>query len=117
MRPLLKILCLLALALTAQAKEYKLYVAMLDQTPVVLADGTQWMMDKGDMFPVLMYKEMQTKVVLQLDSTQFRVDASKVRKLTAGEVEASRPNYLRNVENYRKSKLKQSLSDPALPVR
>ena len=36
-------------------KEFKLYAAFKSDTRVELADGAMWMMDKGDVFPVLAY--------------------------------------------------------------
>ena len=65
-----KFFCLLAIALLAslpaadaQAKKrYILYATLLDDTPVELSDGANWMMDKGDSFPLLMFKDQQTAV-------------------------------------------------------
>jgi hypothetical protein len=92
-----------ALAFTAGAAEYKLYAALNQDTPVELSDGAKWMMDKGDVFPVLMFKESQTKVVLQLAGANFLIDTKLVRILEPREVPAGLAVYRKNVETYLKS--------------
>ncbi len=57
-------------------------------------------MDKGDVFPILMYKEMRTKVVLQLAGTSFWADTSRIRILKDNEVAAGLVNYRKNVQAY-----------------
>ena len=104
----MKILCLLfailALALPAHSagkRHFTLYGTLLDTLPVDLADGAQWMMDKGDTFPVVMYKEQQTKIMLQLAGTSFVIDAKHVRVFEAKELTASAlASYRRNVQTY-----------------
>lgn len=99
-------LCLAPLSADAQSKaktkrRYVLYASFLEDTGVKLADGAEWMMDKGDSFPVLMFKEMQTKVVLQLAGTTFWTDASRVRVVPEREVTpAMIASYRRNVSSY-----------------
>ncbi len=85
----------------AEKKRFALYAMLIDNIPVDLADGAQWMMDKGDTFPVIMFKESQTKVLLQLAGTNFLVETKHVRvidekNLTAGEL----ASYRRNVQTY-----------------
>jgi hypothetical protein len=58
------------------------------------------MMDQGDVFPVLMYKEQQTKIVLQLAGTSFLTETSRVRILSPKEVPAGLQRYRKNVETY-----------------
>jgi hypothetical protein len=91
----------LAPAAAAEKKRYILYATVIADTPVDLEDGSRWMMDKGDSFPLLMFKEQQTKVVLQLAGTSFWIDADRVRildqKQVTDEVIAS---YRRNVQTY-----------------
>ena len=82
-------------------KRFALYGMLLDTLPVDLADGAQWMMDKGDTFPVVMFKESQTKVVLQLAGTSFVMETKHVKvieekDLTAGGL----ASYRRNVQTY-----------------
>ena len=91
------------LALTAHAREYKVYAALNEDLPVELSDGAKWMMDKGDVFPVLMYKESQTKIVLQLAGANFITDTKRVRILEQREVPAGLVIYRKNVESYVKS--------------
>jgi hypothetical protein len=57
-------------------------------------------MDQGDVFPVLMYKEQQTKIVLQLAGTSFLTETSRVRILSPKEVPAGLQRYRKNVETY-----------------
>ena len=105
----MKFLCLLlavlvfvsAPAQSAEKKRFVLYGMLLDTLPVDLADGAQWMMDKGDTFPVVMYKDQQTKIVLQLAGTSFVVDAKHIKiieekNLKVGEL----ASYRRNVQTY-----------------
>ena len=74
---------------------------LLDTLPVDLADGAQWMMDKGDTFPVIMYKEQQTKVMLQLAGTSFIIDAKHVKVIEEKDLKAGEiASYRRNVQTY-----------------
>jgi hypothetical protein len=104
MKGFLRVLCLATLALPANARDYKLYAALLENTPVELSDGAKWMMDKGDVFPVLMYKESQTRIVLQLAGATFMTEARRVRVLPDSEIPAGLVNYRKNVEIYLKTK-------------
>ena len=95
------LVCVSAPARSAEKKRFALYGMLLETLPVDLADGAQWMMDKGDTFPVVMFKEQQTKVMLQLAGTSFVVDAKHVKvieekNLKVGEL----ASYRRNVQTY-----------------
>jgi hypothetical protein len=84
-----------------EKQRFALYGMLIDNIPVDLADGAQWMMDKGDTFPVVMFKEGQTKAILQLAGTTFVVETRHLRiieqkNLTAGEL----ASYRRNVQTY-----------------
>ena len=105
----MKFLCLLlaaaaALALpvqSAEKKHFALYGMLLDSLPVDLADGAQWMMDKGDTFPVVMYKDQQSKVILQLAGTSFVIETKHVRVFEEKELTAAAlASYRRNVQTY-----------------
>ena len=117
MKGLLRIFLLLVLAIPASAREYKLYATLIEDLPVELSDGAKWMMDKGDVFPVLMFKEAQTKVVLQLAGASFLTDTKRVRILESAEVAAGLLVYRRNVEVYLKSKAEKwrIASEPKKP--
>ena len=93
-------------AAEAQGKRrYILYATLLDDTPVELSDGAHWMMDKGDSFPLLMFKDQQTAVVLQLAGTTFRVETRQVRIAESKDVTAAMvANYRQNVQTYIDSK-------------
>lgn len=109
--------CVPASAHCAEKKRYVLYGMLLDTLPVDLADGAQWMMDKGDTFPVIMFKEQQTKVMLQLAGTSFLIETKHVKiieekDLTAGEL----ASYRRNVQTYidtRSEQWKKRATTPA----
>ena len=103
MKGLLRIFLAVAFATTAHAREYKLYAVLNEDIPVELSDGAKWMMDKDDVFPVLMYKDSQTKIVLQLAGANFITDTKRVRILEPREVPAGLVVYRKNVEAYVKS--------------
>ena len=117
MKGLLRILLPVLLALPAGAREYKLYAALLEDRPVELSDGAKWMMDKGDVFPVLMFKDSQTKVVLQLAGANFLTDTRRVRILENSEVPAGLLVYRKTVEVYLKTKVEKwrAASEPKKP--
>lgn len=105
---LLGILLLMCAPGRAQGKRLLLFAVLTRDSPVELADGAKWMMDKGDAFPVVMFKEQQTKVVLQLAGTSFLIDAANVRVLEEKEVtEEVLMAYRRNVASYLEGKSKK----------
>jgi hypothetical protein len=112
------VLLLAACAVPANAREFKLYAVLLQDLPVELSDGARWMMDKGDVFPVLMYKESQTKIVLQLAGANFMTETKRVRILEESEVAPGLVNYRKNVETYLKSKSEKwrAASEPKKPA-
>ena len=86
---------------TAEKKRYVLYATFLEDTPVELSDGARWMMDKGDSFPIVMFKEQQTRLVLQLAGAQFVTEAGRVKVTPGEEVTAEMvANYRKNVLGY-----------------
>lgn len=110
---LFSLLLLAFVSASAQSAGKKpLLFAMLTQdTPVELEDGAKWMMDKGDAFPVIMFKEQQTKLVLQLAGTKFLIAATNVRVLEEKEVtEEVLAVYRRNVASYIDGKSKKWLA-------
>ena len=89
-------------------KKPVLFAMLVQDTPVELADGAKWMMDKGDAFPVVMFKEQQTKLVLQLAGTTFLIPAASVRVLDEKELtEEVLAAYRRNVASYIDGKSKK----------
>jgi hypothetical protein len=92
----------------AEKKRYVLYATLLESTPVDLADGAKWIMDKGDTFPVMMFKEGQTKAVLQLAGTNFWVFTDRVKIQEENEITAAQlANYRKNVETYISTRSRQ----------
>lgn len=93
---------LLALPLhAAEKKRYVIYAMLTESTGVTLADGPRWVMDKGDTFPVVMFKEQQTKIILQLAGTSFMVEASRAKIVQEKDLtEAQMDTYRHNVQQY-----------------
>jgi hypothetical protein len=90
-----------ARAAEMEKKHYVLFATLLEPTPVDLADGAKWIMDKGDTFPVIMFKEHQTKAILQLAGTNFWVDTARLKLVEENEVTPEQlATYRRNVETY-----------------
>jgi hypothetical protein len=88
-------------------KEFKLYAQFTADTRVELSDGAMWMMDKGDTFPVVAYKNLQKNIVLQLAGATFMTDSARVRILKDAEVEAGLESYRKNVRAYLESRSNQ----------
>jgi hypothetical protein len=85
-------------------KDFKLYAQFTADTRVELSDGAMWMMDKGDTFPVVAYKNMQKNIVLQLGGTTFITETVRIRILKDSEVEAGLESYRKNVRAFLESK-------------
>lgn len=99
------LLSVCALGFAQEKKRYVLYAMFLESTPVQLADGSKWLMDKGDTFPVVMFKEQQTKVILQLGGTSFLTGAARVKVIEEKDLtEAQLASYRNNVKNYIESR-------------
>ena len=85
----------------AEKQAFVLYAALNENTPVEMADGSKWQMDKGDTFPLVMFKEQQTKVVLQLAGTTFLIHADRVKIIVAKDVTPEQmATYRNNVKSY-----------------
>lgn len=109
-------LLLLALAGAARAYEFKLYATFIEDTRVELSDGAVWMMDKGDVFPVVAYKDMQKNIILQLAGATFKTPTERVRIIKPEEVAAGIEKYRANVRSYLDStskKMEQKLKEMA----
>jgi len=99
--PLLLTLSFLALVHAGpEKKRYIVYAEFQQDTMVDLSDGSKWAMDKGDCFPIYMYKEHQTKVVLQLGAATFWTDATRVRVMNPDETDKAVVSYQKNLQNY-----------------
>ena len=81
-------------------KPFELYAEFVEDTRVDLSDGAVWMMDKGDCFPIYMFKDLQTKVVLKIASSTFQVDAKTVKVLPEAENERALVSYRKNLAEY-----------------
>lgn len=97
---LLILLSTLSIAPLSQAAEFKLYAIFNEDTRVELSDGAVWMMDKGDVFPIKAYKNMQKNVILQLAGATFMTDTVRIRVLKPDEVNAGIEVYRKNVRSY-----------------
>ena len=85
----------------ADKKHFVLYAILTAEARVEMADGSHWIMDKGDTFPVVMYKDQQTKIVLQLAGTSFVVETAKVRTIEEKDITPEQlATYRNNVQHY-----------------
>ena len=92
---------LLALAPVAPAREFKLYAILLEDTKVELSDGAVWVMDKGDVFPVEAYKNLQKNIVLRLAGATFMTETASTHAiLKPEEIAAGLEVYRKNVRAY-----------------
>lgn len=125
--PVVKTLCLLLslLLLSASSRAepeqhpFVLYAEFKQETPVELTDGAQWVMDAGDCFPIYMFKDHQSKVILQLGSSTFTTEASRVRVLKDSDGSRALLAYRKTLESYLNSKAenwKKGASTTAAPV-
>lgn len=95
------LVCVSAPARSGEKKRFALYAMLLETLPVDLADGAQWMMDKGDTFPVIMFKDEQTKIMLQLAGTSFIIETKRVKVIEEKDLKAGElASYRRNVQTY-----------------
>ncbi len=85
----------------AEKRHYVLYGMLIAETRVEMADGSRWIMDKGDTFPVMMFKEHQTKVALQLAGTSFITDIGGVKIIEEKDITPEQlATYRTNVQHY-----------------
>jgi hypothetical protein len=87
-------------------KSFAIYAQFVEDTMVELSDGSTWMMDKGDCFPVYMFKDQQTNVILQLADSTFWTRVIHVRIMKEAERKIAEESYRKTVENYHKAKAK-----------
>ena len=98
------LLCASPVFAPKKKKEFKLYAQFTADTRVELSDGAMWMMDKGDTFPVVAYKNLQKNIVLQLAGATFMTETIRVRIIKDEEVEAGLESYRKNVRAYLESR-------------
>jgi hypothetical protein len=98
-----------------EKKRYVVYAQFKEDTMVDLSDGSKWAMDKGDCFPIYMYKEHQTKVVLQLGAATFWTDTKRVRVMKESEIDQAVASYQKNLENYIKIRRDPPNKEAELP--
>jgi hypothetical protein len=94
-------------------RPFVLYAQFTVDTQVTLDDGSSWQMDKGDCFPVDMFKEHQTKIVLKLGGSTFIADAGRMRIMKESEEDIALKSYRSTLENYVKAKGDQWKKDAA----
>lgn len=109
MKFFLPLLCLLAFVVSpcsAQTKEKKpfvVYAEFVADTQVDLSDGSKWVMDKGDCFPIHMFKDSQTQVILQLAGATFMTPVYNVRILKPYEEKRAAESYHKMLDTYLKT--------------
>lgn len=98
----------------AEKKRFVLYAVLTQDTAVQLADGARWMMDKGDTFPVVMFKEQQTKVMLQLAGTNFITSVINVKVVEEKDVTPEQlATYRNNVQHYLENQVEKWKTEKA----
>ena len=115
MKGLLPLVALLALIVaflqpTAVAQEKKAYVRYAEfivDTEVELSDGSVWRMDKGDCFPIHMFKDQQTRVILKLDTANFSAPMYSVQMVPEREQKRAEAAYQKMLQTYRESRERQ----------
>jgi hypothetical protein len=80
-----------------------IYAQLLENAQVTLSDGSEWAMDKGDCFPIDMFKEQQTKVVLKVGGSTFMIETPRVRVMKEHETEAALKSYRVTLAAYAKT--------------
>ncbi len=103
----LALACMAASGAPNEKKAFVMYAQLMDTKEVQLSDGSVWLMDKGDCFPIHMFKERQTVVVLQLATARFAVPAFHVRVMKDHEAADAAARYQQNVDNYWKAVAKR----------
>ncbi len=86
-----------------QGKPYILYAEFTENTAVELSNGAKWMMDKGDCFPIHMFTEHRTKVVLQLGPATFTTEAKHLRIMKETENGPAQVSYQKNLDEFAKT--------------
>jgi hypothetical protein len=84
-----------------EKKRFVLYATLIEDVPVQLSDGSRWNMDKGDTFPLTMYKEQGTKMILQLASATFMVNSAQAKAIEEKDLtELQLQSYRNIVQNF-----------------
>ena len=114
---MLAVVCLIEGRASAQAKKhYKLYAKLIGRLEAPLADGGHLQAEKGDVFPVIMFKEQQSKAVLQLAGTSFLITTDWITQVEENELSPEEvASYRRNVQAYldwRATQAKAALEAP-----
>jgi len=113
----MSMVCAAANAAPNEKKPFVKYAELIDTNQVQLSDGSVWIMDKGDCFPIHMFKDRRTVVILKIASATFMVPAYQVREMRNDEQFAAEANYQKNVDNYWKAVAKREKTSeaPAAP--
>ena len=110
--------CTAAQAAPNEKKPFVKYAQLMDTAQVQLSDGSVWIMDKGDCFPIHMFKDRRTNVILRIASATFQIPAYQVREMRDDEGAAATASYEKNVDNYVKAVAKRpkETEAPKAPV-
>jgi ferric-dicitrate binding protein FerR (iron transport regulator) len=96
-----------------EKKPFVKYAELIDTNQVELSDGSVWIMDKGDCFPIHMFKDRRTVVILKIATATFMVPAYQIREMRNDEQAKAEANYQRNVDNYWKAVAKRDKTNEA----
>ena len=91
-------------AVAQEKKRYIRYAEFIVDTEVQVSDGSVWRMDKGDCFPIHMFKDQQTRVILQLDTATFSAPMYSVQMVPERDEKRASAAYQKMVDNYLQSK-------------
>lgn len=95
-------------------QRYMLFAQAMGSVLVQLNAGGSWQVTKGDLFPVIMFKERQTIAVLQLAGTNFRLATDWLKLVEPKDVtEEQFATYRAAAERYQTA---QDAKDP-LPAK
>ena len=114
----MSVVCAATNAAPNEKKPFVKYAELIDTNQVELSDGSVWIMDKGDCFPIHMFKDRRTVVILKIASATFMVPAYQIREMRNDEQLAAEANYQKNVDNYWKAVAKREKAGtaPATPA-
>jgi hypothetical protein len=94
-------------AVAQEKKRYVRYAEFIVDTEVELSDGSVWRMDKGDCFPIHMFKDQQTRVILKLDTASFSAPMYTVQMVPEREQKRAEAAYQKMVQTYLQSRARQ----------
>lgn len=78
-------------------KPYVAYAKFIERAQVELGTGAVWMMDKGDCFPIYMFKNQQKKIILRLGDTFFSTETRRISVVPDADANAAEASYQKSL--------------------